>query len=270
MSSNDRRDLDLQLRASATPVAPGRVRQTSAQALLEHIVTVPRTAEGAAVPAARRSHRTRWALAGAAAVAVTGAALVVPGLGGGDQAYASWTATPAALATGDTRALRQECVREKLQPQYGYTPAELAAARMVLGERRGDYSYLSIATPRWTATCFRDKAGDVHQGSIMEAPVTDAALGRKGVEMQGWSQLKTSEGYARLMSGHLGSEVVAVDVVLPGGKKVQATVKDRYFVAWYPEAVDAPGGTTLTLRLADGSTVAGLAARDLHDAPKLD
>jgi len=268
--NDNRLDLDNRLRAAATPVTRGRVRQASAQALLEHIVTVPRTAEGAAVPTARRSHRTRWALAGAAAVAVTGAALIVPGLGGGDQAYASWTATPAALASGDTRELSQECVEEKLEPQYGYTPAELAAAKMVLGERRGDYSYLSIATSRWTATCFRDKAGDVHQGSIMESPVTDAALGRKGVELQGWGQLKTSEGYARLMAGHLGSDVVAVDVVLPGGKKVQATVKDRYFVAWYPEAVDAPGGTTLTLRLANGSTVAGLAARDLHEAPKLD
>ena len=176
--NDNRLDLDNRLRAAATPVTRGRVRQASAQALLEHIVTVPRTAEGAAVPAARRSHRTRWALAGAAAVAVTGAALIVPGLGGGDQAYASWTATPAALASGDTRELSQECVQEKLEPQYGYTPAELAAAKMVLGERRGDYSYLSIATSRWTATCFRDKAGDVHQGSIMESPVTDAALGR--------------------------------------------------------------------------------------------
>jgi hypothetical protein len=159
--TSDRHDLDMRLRAAATPVTRGRVRQVSAQALLEHIVTVPRTAEGAAVPAARCSHRARWALAGAAAVAVTGAALIVPGLGGGDRAYASWTATPAALGTGDTRELSQECVREKLQPEYGYTQAELAAAKMVLG-------------------------------------------------------------------------------------------------------------TTLTLRLADGSTVAGLAARDLHDAPKLD
>ncbi|GAA3351541.1 hypothetical protein GCM10020358_82010 [Amorphoplanes nipponensis] len=270
MSNDDRHDLDLRLRAAATPVAPGRVRQASAQALLERIVATPRTAGSPARPAAPRTRRLRWAAAAAAAVAVTGAALVMPGLGGEDQAYASWTDTPAALPAGDTRELSRECVRQELEPGYGYTQAELGAARNVLGERRGAYRYLSIATARWTATCFRDRAGKVHFGSVMEAPVTDAALGRRGVELQGWGQLRTSEGYARLMSGHLGSDVVAVDVVLHGGRTVHATVKDRYFVAWYPEAVDATGGATLTLKLAGGGTVAGLPARDLMETPKLD
>jgi hypothetical protein len=72
------------------------------------------------------------------------------------------------------------------------------------------------------------------------------------------------------MSGHLGADVVAVDVVRKGARTVHATVQDRYFVAWYPETMGGGDGTTLTLRLADGSTVAGLSARELHDAPKLD
>ena len=50
----------------------------------------------------------------------------------------------------------------------------------------------------------------------------------------------------------------------------RATVEDRYFIAWYPEAVDEQRPTTLTLRLADGRVIGGLLARDLHDAPKLD
>jgi hypothetical protein len=270
MNSHERHDLDSRLRAAAEPVERGRVRQPSAQALLDRIVATSRTAEAPAVRAVPRRVRSRWLVAGAAAAAVTAAALVVPQLGGGRQAYASWTDTPAAMAADDTRALSTECVRDELGPQYGYTPADLAGARTVLGERRGAYGYLTIATERWTATCFRDRAGDVHPGSVMEAPVTDDALGREGVELQGYGQLRTSEGYARLMSGHLGADVVAVDVVLPGGRTVHATVQDRYFVAWYPETMGAGEGTTLTLRLADGSTVAGLAARDLHEAPKLD
>jgi hypothetical protein len=261
-------DLDHRLRAAAEPVARGRVHSGAAQDLLERVVATPRDAHR---PRTVVRHRTRWALAGAAAAAVTAATLAVPGLGGDGEAYASWTATPAPMAAGDTTALGRDCMRE-LAASFGdrYPETDLTSARKVLGERRGKYGYLAVATPGWSATCFRDAAGAVHSGSIMESPVSDAKLGRRGVELQGWGQLETGEGYARLMSGHLGSDVAGVDVTIPDGTTVRATVEDRYFVAWYPEAVDETRPTTLTLRLADGSTVGGLSARDLYEAPALD
>lgn len=263
-------EFNQQLRAAAQPVSPGRVHQRSAQDLLERIVSTPRTAQPplAAPPRTVRPSR-RWAIAGAVAAAVSAAALIVPSLAD-EPAYASWTATPAALPANKIDALSRDCMTQKLAPDWGYTQAELDSARKVLGESRGAYQYVSIATPRWTATCFRDKAGAVHWGSSFEAPVSDAELGGKGVELQAWGQLKTSEGYARLMAGHLGADVTGVDVTTPDGKTVKATVQDRYFLAWYPEAVDETRPTTLTLRLKDGGTVKDLSARDLHDAPKLD
>jgi hypothetical protein len=262
------RTLDQALRAAAESVDRGRAHRPAAQDLLNRVVATPRVAPPVSRPA--RNRRGRWALAGVAAAAVvTAASLVLPGPGGDRQAYASWTATPAALSPDDTAALARECVRGHLTG-YGYRLDDLDRARKILGERRGAYGYVAVATPAWTAGCFRDEAGAVHAGSMMEAPVTDAQLGRTGVEMQGWSQLRTGEGFARLMSGHLGRDVVGVDIAIPGGRTVRATVEDRYFVAWYPEAGDEQRPTTLTLRLRDGRTVGGLSARDLHDAPKLD
>ena len=244
------------------------MRRAAAQDLLDRIVTTARPAEApVAVPSRRRRHPARWAVAGAAAVAVTATALLLPGVGG-EAAYASWTATPAALPAADTEALSRDCLRT-IEPERGYTRADLDRSHLILGERRGAYQYISMATPRWTVTCFRDKAGAVHWGSSFEAPVSEAKLGGEGVEMQGWGQLRTGEGYARLMSGHLGADVVGVDIATADGRTVRATVRDRYFIAWYPEA-DGTRPTTLTLRLKDGGIVKDLSARDLHDAPKLD
>jgi hypothetical protein len=117
----------------------------------------------------------------------------------------------------------------------------------------------------------------VRSDSIFAASVGAAKLGRKGIEMQGWSQLRTEEGYCRLMAGHVGSQVVGVDITVRSGtgesvRIVHATLEDGYFLAWYPEGRDEAdtNRTALTLRLADGSTVGDLYARDLYDAPVLD
>jgi hypothetical protein len=95
--------------------------------------------------------------------------------------------------------------------------------------------------------------------------------------MQAWAGLRTEEGNCRLMAGHVGSDVVGVDITVRAqstGKvrTVRATLADGYFLAWYPEKPEDSqlNGTVLTLRLADGGKVEGLNATDLHDAPVTD
>ena len=107
-------------------------------------------------------------------------------------------------------------------------------------------------------------------------PVKAATLGATGVEMQGWPQLRTAEGYCRLMTGHVGSQVVGVDITVRArsgdrSRTVRATVEDGYFLAWYPEQPDESSGntTSLTLRLRDGGAVEGLSARALMGAPRV-
>ena len=266
-------EINSSLRDAARPTR-GRVHQPPAQRLLERIVRTDRTADAGrvAVPVKRRAGNVRWAVAGVGAVAATGVALVAPNIvGGGDQAFASWTPKPTPLSAAEADALGRECRGgEDIAAMVGKKDA--GPARSTLGERRGDYAYVSLAAEDWSLTCFRDRAGKVHEGSIMADPVTDAQLGGKGIELQAWGQVQTDEGYARLMAGHLGKDVVAVDIKLPKtGKTVYASVEDQYFVAWYPESLaDNEQGADLTLRLAGGGTVTGLAARELMDAPKLD
>jgi hypothetical protein len=79
------------------------------------------------------------------------------------------------------------------------------------------------------------------------------------------------------MAGQLGSAVTGVDLTVrhrgeDTGRTVHATVRDGYFLAWYPEGRDEAdtNSTELTLRLADGRTIGGVYARDLMENPRLD
>jgi len=264
-------NLDRALRDAAEPVPP-RVTQPGAQALLDRIVAVPPPVP-ADVDRARAGWRPRKAVIALLAAVVAALAAAVPHLGS-SPAYASWTPQPSPLAAADRDELADRCAARVAAE---YAPGEAApATRVAHGERRGDYAYVSVVTPGWSALCLRDGDGDLHRPSIMMDPVTAATLGGAGVELQGWPQLRTGEGYCRLMSGHVGSQVTGVDIVVRGGsgdhsRTVRATVEDGFFLAWYPEARDDANTnrTTLTLRLADGGTVEGLSAGDLLEAPRL-
>jgi hypothetical protein len=265
-------NLDQALRDAAEPV-PVRVGQAPAQALLDRIIQSPAPAVVAPARPTRPAWRSRkTAVAALAAVAAAAAAVVLPTVVGSAPAYASWTPDPAPLPAADQAGLADRCAAQAI------TDYELPEQpRTVLGEQRGDYAYLNVVTQGWSATCFRDGAGTVRNASIMVDPLSTAALGRRGVEMQAWAGLQTDEGDCRLMAGHVGSDVVGVDIIVhpKSGKPdrtVRATLQDGHFLAWYPERLEESKsyGTELTLRLADGSKVEGLFARDLHEAPVTD
>jgi hypothetical protein len=268
-------NLDQALRDAAEP-APARVGQPPAQALLDRIVRTSAEAVPAPAAARRAGWRTRkTVVAVLTATAAAVAAVTLPNLASG-PAYASWTPQPDPLPAADLAGLGDRCVA-RVGDEYPEYPESDRAARVVHGEQRGDYAYVSVVTPGWSASCFRDHDGNVRNASIIVAPVGAAKLGGRGVELQAWPQLRTGEGHCRLMTGHVGAQVVGVDITVRDGsgdrsRVVSATVEDGYFLAWYPEPIDESGSnrTSLTLRLADGGTVGGLSARDLHDAPVLD
>jgi hypothetical protein len=265
-------NLDQALRDAAEPV-PARVGQPPAQALLDSIVNS--SAQPVPAPAPTRWRSRKAVLAVLAGTVAAVAAFTLPNLGAA-PAYASWTPQPAPLPAADRAALGDRCVA-RVAAEYPEYPERDRAARKVHGEQRGEYAYVSVVTPGWSASCLRDHEGTVRNSSIIVEPVGAATLGGRGVELQAWPQLRTGEGHCRLLTGHVGSEVTGVDIVVRGGsgdepRVVRATVEGGYFLAWYPEPLDEAdtNTTTLTLRLADGSTVAGLSARELHDAPVLD
>ncbi|GAA4594771.1 hypothetical protein BJY16_001431 [Actinoplanes octamycinicus] len=257
------RDLDQILRNAAEPVAP-RGRQPLAQQLLDDIVRTDPTTPAAPVTMTARTRRPRLALAGAALVLAAAAVFTVNAVGA-DGAYASWTNDPSPLPASEAQSIAARCV-----------PAGTQSAQVAIGERRGEYAYVNVRTADGSITCFRDHDGRVHDTSVLASPVDAALLGTRGIELYAWPQLHTEEGYARLMAGRLGTQVKAVEVTVrhqdgTSGPAIRATVSDGYFAAWYPEGLEESNtnSTSLTLRLADGSTVGGLAARDLMEEPML-
>lgn len=266
-------NLDQALRDAAEAV-PARVAEPPARALLDRIVTSTPHSVPDPVNRGRAAWRPRKAaIAVLAAAAAATAALTVPQLGSG-TAYASWTPQPSPLAAADRDELADRCIA-RVRAEYPSSEPD-PAARVVHGERRGVYAYVSVVTPKSSASCFLDHDGKLRNASIMMEPAKAAALGGAGIEMQGWPQMRTEEGYCRLMTGHVGSQVVGVDITLRDrsgdrSRTVRATVEDGYFLAWYPEQSDESSGntTSLTLRLRNGGAVEGLSARDLMEAPRV-
>jgi hypothetical protein len=242
------------LRSAADPVS-ARVTSEPARELLEQIVRSDRQAAPAPVPHRRR----RLAVAGVtgALAAACAIALTLVNIG---PAYASWTPDPTPLPADLAQRIVAECVPAQ----------ERGAARVVIGETRGDYAFLNAVTPGWSRTCFRDQDGTVRESAIHADPVRTEQLGADGVELYSWSQLRTEEGYVRLMAGNLGSQVVGVDIAVRGRdggptRTVHASVRGGYFAAWYPEGAEEANTntTTLTLRLAGGGRRGDLSAGQL-------
>jgi hypothetical protein len=250
-------DLDQALRSAAEPV-PARVTQVPARNLLEQIVRTDPQAAPVQATARRPRRRMRLTIAGVAGafVALGAVALTLVGTG---PAYASWSPDPTPLPAGEAENIVAKCVPA---PEQG-------AASVVVGETRGDYAYLNAVTPGWSRTCFRDHNGTVSEASIHAEPRSREQLGAEDIELYGWSQLRTEEGYVRIMAGQLGAQIVGVDIVVRGGstRTVHTTVRDGYFAAWYPEGVEeaSTNTTTLTLSLADGRTVGDISARKLME-----
>ena len=74
----------------------------------------------------------------------------------------------------------------------------------------------------------------------------------------------------------LGSRIAGVDITIRAdegdpSRTVHATVRDGYFIAWYPEGRDEANSntTTLALRLDDGGSGGVLSAGELIGHPHL-
>jgi hypothetical protein len=194
-------------------------------------------------------------LVGAAGVAT--ATLLV-----GGTAFGSWTPTPVTLV-GDAATTAAASCRVALDvPDRG--------ERVILAERRGDWTYVLLAASHTEAACLlpNDVVGGQdhsdYEGKIFgnydpdEPPAPRVARDRirETMSMSG----RTDEGMFNWSEGYVGRDVVGVTLHTPSGLKVQASVKRGRFAAWWPagdvrgdnpETTDAP---TFFVTLADGST----------------
>ena len=247
------RDLDPAPRTALTEAERERADATLAR-ILATASHDPVTPE----PDRSRRRRSRL-LVPLGLVGAAGAA--IPALLLGGSAFGSWTPTPETLSAADATAAVYTC-RTALEAPDPRT-------RVLIAERRGDWTYVLFAGPQGEGACLmpndlvgQDVPADRDAFFGTYDPATDAvdaptpARGRivEFDSMEG----NTDEGWFSWTQGYVGSGVTGVTVRTSSGPDVEASVHGGRFAAWWPsikQSSDHPAETwSYTLTLADGST----------------
>lgn len=234
--------------------------------------------------------RRRWVVACIGLVAV-GALIVVPGVIGGDTAYATWTATAQPITPAETAAAGKKCTAQYSGPE-GFGPGSdgkmVAQSRTFLVERRGDWTFVLLTGPGekgrggFQATCLmKDSAAAVAGGPntggggggsarSYDAPALVLAPNTAEVTDSGGSG-DDSTGSTYSSVGRVGSDVASVVINTIEQGPVTATIHDGYFAAWWPGPImafpkkgePAPPEPTYTLILKDGTVRAAIPQQGL-------
>lgn len=251
---------------AATPLTDDQ--RERAKTVLDQIVATPLDTTAPA-PARRGARRARLAVVSTAALALAVGLVVLPGSGGGgDPAYASWTATPTTVSEGDLAAVERVCRRRLSGALMDLDRAELA-----LAERRGDHVVLLYRTddPDMSGSCLTT----VRPGSGRVLEVSASAGGSSGPALPAPPTGLTQGAIAQhrgasITDGAVGTQVVGV-TIHAGDLSVQASVRNGRYVAWWPGPAfeDGPvqpsgeGGPepmlTYDLTLQDGTLLTGVA-----------
>jgi hypothetical protein len=216
-----------------------------AEADLERIIATPPAAES-------KKRRRRRASVGAGALGGSIAAVAVLAVSvvtGGSAAYADWTAAPSPATTKQSVAFANDCA------ESWASPTTVGNDDIILGEWRGDAQIALVKNGQSVLMCSGvDPNVPVGWERLYDPAVsTEAAPTSNGLRIYG---IETSgdgaDGYSYDV-GRVGSDVTGVDVRTSKGV-VQASVKDGWFVAWWPGTNQADA-KVLDVHLRDGKTV---------------
>jgi RNA polymerase sigma-70 factor (sigma-E family) len=215
--------------------------------------------------------RKALALGGTLALAsAAGIAVSVVGLGAGTQrAFAGWTSSPTAPASGQTTAAEAVCKADMA------TPAELERARQqatgrhpapgewpagnggewrtVLTDTRGPYTIVLLANADGERKCLTGPgfAGPAVNGGEGASNSATVPSGQIGEPSYGFSRATDEQPYMET-SGRVGSGVSAVTLVFSDRTHVAASIQNGWFLAWWPGSqspVAAEVRTTTGMRI---------------------
>lgn len=226
--------------------APQRDR---AAAALERIVAEdPR-------PAPARRQRRRPVLVAAAVAAVVAAAVVlVPVLTRGEEAFASWSPIPVEL-TGRARATALDaCVTLQSGGVGDLALDRDAPASALVAEARGGWDYVVFTAAggsgrRLQGSCLvpEDLVADPRPGEggffgSLEGAEEAAgpAPGRTVARQDTYGAGSVDDELFVYVEGRAGADVARIEVNTPGGVRVQASVDDGRWAAWWPAGDASP------------------------------
>ena len=277
MTTNQPSDAALDRMLRAHDVAEPDPAATRAR-LDARLAELPATVTSATPRTRNRVRRVVWLAAGVAAA--TTAYLLLPGPGQGN-AYATWTATPQALADRDRATAVEECRDAQSGPFWdrnGDGPEEFdpVAASVALAERRGDLVAVLLRDEGpmkdFSGFCVVALKPGASSGRVESMGVAGSVGGPPSVApadsfFEGsMSQSGEGEGLISMVDGVAGSDVVAL-TLHTGDLSVQATVENGRYAAWFPGRIfpdeelppSGQGGPepmiTYDLTLADGTVI---------------
>lgn len=175
----------------------------------------------------RRRGVTPPLAAGALSLAAGGAgaaALIVSLTAGASNAFAGWTAKPTPPAPGQLAAAYSDC----------QTHSPIDGLPLKLTDTRGPFTFSVYADSQSSATCIKGPSFTSVSGSMSSAPVSVPA-GRIVLSSAHPRTDRSGQAYS-FAQGRTGAGVSAVTLVLDDGTKVQSTVQNGWFVAWWPGA----------------------------------
>lgn len=169
------------------------------------------------------------------------------------QAFAAWTATTTTPSAARLAAATSGChsVEKKatvLLPNATAGMSSILVAPLRLTDSRGPFEMLVYAGPAGGGVCLWDSgllsiAGGIGSGPLgvtggsgTQPDATDRSI---GIPMVGFVRHNGSPlTYAY---GVTGTQVTAVTLRLTNGHRVQATVQNGFYGAWWPSATDVAG-----------------------------
>lgn len=191
---------------------------------------------------------------------------------GGGSAFADWSAVPVPLPAPTAAAAASTC-------RAGLDVAD-PSLRVVLGERRGGWTYVLLDGPDAEGSCLMPDDLVGASGAVardrgffgsydpehVEPPTpardgivpTESAAG--SVRLPGRLPFRTVEGWFTVVTGYAGPDVTRVTVDPPEGPDVVASLQDGRYTAWWPSPTaraanpDAGQGWSYTVTLVDGTT----------------
>lgn len=190
----------------------------------------------------------RRALIAAAVIATTAAgSLLLTSGPAASRAYATWSPTPTPVTGAAADAAANQC------RTFLHVGGDLP---LIVTERRGIYSYTVLAGVDTIQSCLLSPAkggqlvGSGGGGGGYDHPLTRP----KGSGVVVWSG--AIDGAADRDShfsaiGRSGPEVTGIDVQMPDGTDVKATITDGWWAFWAP-GTDQP--RQITVHRADGSS----------------
>jgi hypothetical protein len=180
-----------------------------------------------------RSLRPPLAIGMGAVAGAAGTAVAVVSLGAGaTSAFAGWTPTPTPPSPGQVAAAYQDCKAKS--PVAGLplqAKSPVAGLPLKLTDTRGPFTFAVYADRTSSAICISGPSFTSVSGSSSSAPASIPA----GKVLLSTSHTTNRDGQAYSFGdGHTGAGVSAVTLVLDDGTKVEATVANGWFVAWWP------------------------------------